>query len=51
MKQIKCSYCNHEWKTNSELKYVSCSSCMRKLKNPNAKELKEDNLDPENKEE
>jgi len=35
MKQIKCNKCQYEWKTKSNLKYISCPSCIQKVLNPN----------------
>lgn len=29
---ITCPYCNHEQKSKSQLKYVTCSSCQKKFK-------------------
>ena len=31
--QLTCSKCNHVWKTKSTLFYVSCPSCLFKVKN------------------
>jgi len=42
MKRVKCPKCNHEWETKSELKMVTCPSCLLKIKNtPKNKKLKE----------
>ena len=30
---MKCPKCNYEWKTKTELMYVSCPSCRLKVKN------------------
>jgi len=35
--KIKCHRCGYEWETKSKLAFVSCPSCMVKVKNPNAK--------------
>jgi len=36
-KNITCGFCNHNWKTASVLKYVTCPSCRNKVLNPHAK--------------
>jgi transposase len=33
--RVRCSRCGYEWETRSELKYVSCPSCLGKVQNPN----------------
>ncbi len=33
-RKIKCPNCSHEWGTSSMLKFVTCSSCQLKIKNP-----------------
>jgi len=30
-KKVKCPKCNHEWETKSNLLYVTCPSCLRKI--------------------
>lgn len=30
--KVKCSKCEYVWDTNSEKIYVSCPSCMQKVK-------------------
>ncbi len=35
--KIKCSKCNYEWETHSELMNISCPSCQSKVPNPNFK--------------
>lgn len=35
--KLKCPYCGYEWETISELMYVSCPSCLKKVLNPNGK--------------
>ncbi len=27
---MKCKYCKYEWESKSELKFVSCPSCLKK---------------------
>ena len=31
-KKIKCTKCGHEWETKSKMMYVSCPSCLQKVK-------------------
>ncbi len=31
-KEIKCNHCGYEWNTASEKIYVSCPSCLKKVK-------------------
>ncbi len=40
--KIKCTYedCLYEWNTSSKAKFVSCPSCMRKVKSDWAKQNK-----------
>ena len=38
---MKCTNCNYEWETKSELMYVSCPSCRLKVKNDNKVKIKE----------
>jgi len=33
LKKVKCSHCGYEWNTRSTHKYVSCPSCLGKVKN------------------
>jgi DNA-directed RNA polymerase subunit RPC12/RpoP len=33
--KLKCKNCNYEWETSSELLYVSCPNCLKKVLNPN----------------
>jgi len=35
--EVKCPKCGYEWATNSELDFITCSNCQRKLR-------KEENL-------
>ena len=35
--KLKCPSCGYEWETSSELVYVSCPSCLKKVLNPNGK--------------
>ena len=35
--KIKCKHCGYVWQTKSKLKFVSCPSCMQKVKNVNYK--------------
>lgn len=44
MTKIKCDKCEHEWETKSTHLYVSCPSCLRKIKNKE-KEVKENGKD------
>jgi len=37
-KKIQCTKCNYEWQTTSNHLYVSCPSCLTKVK----QEVKED---------
>ncbi len=30
--KTKCSKCGYEWETKSEMVYVSCPSCLKKVK-------------------
>ena len=30
-KRVKCPKCNYEWNTLSQMKFVSCPSCMSKV--------------------
>lgn len=30
-KKIKCPFCFYEWETKSDMKYVSCPSCLNKV--------------------
>ena len=30
--KVKCKFCGYEWKTKSKMIYVSCPSCLRKVK-------------------
>lgn len=36
--KITCPKCEHEWKTKSKLKLVTCPGCQLKVKNPNGKQ-------------
>lgn len=36
-KKIKCPNCGYEWETTSELMFVSCPSCLKKVLNKNGK--------------
>jgi len=31
--KLKCNHCGYEWDTKSKLKFVSCPSCMKKVRN------------------
>jgi len=31
-KRVTCSKCKHSWNTKSSYKYVSCPSCLQKVK-------------------
>lgn len=31
-KKVKCPKCNYEWNTLSQMIFVSCPSCMQKVK-------------------
>lgn len=33
MKKLKCDKCGYEWETSSENLFVSCPSCLLKVKN------------------
>ena len=33
--KLKCKHCGYEWESSSELMYVSCPSCLKKVLNPN----------------
>lgn len=32
MNKVKCYKCGHEWETKSKFQYVSCPSCLQKVK-------------------
>lgn len=32
--RVKCNKCGYSWDSGSELKYVSCPSCISKVRNP-----------------
>jgi DNA-directed RNA polymerase subunit RPC12/RpoP len=32
MKKSECNFCGHKWETKSRLKFVSCPSCLKKVK-------------------
>lgn len=38
---MKCPKCNYEWETKSKMVFVSCPSCLLKVKN----DMKSDNND------
>jgi predicted Zn-ribbon and HTH transcriptional regulator len=33
--KIKCEKCGYEWETKSIKEFVTCPSCLRKIKNKN----------------
>lgn len=37
IKKIKCKHCGYEWKTSSEMVFVSCPSCLKKTEAGNKK--------------
>ena len=32
MRKVKCFKCGYEWETTSKLEFVSCPSCLKKVK-------------------
>jgi endogenous inhibitor of DNA gyrase (YacG/DUF329 family) len=38
--KVKCPYCGYEWVTKSDHVYVSCPSCLKKVKIRDAKGVK-----------
>ena len=30
--EVKCEYCGYEWDTKSPMVFVSCPSCLKKIK-------------------
>lgn len=47
MVEVRCDRCGHKWNTESELMFVTCPSCLKKVKNPNfkKKEVQPDGVD------
>jgi hypothetical protein len=41
MKEITCEHCKYTWKTNSEMVFVTCPSCMKKTRVNNQPQLTE----------
>jgi len=41
--KMKCKFCDYEWKTRSQMKNVSCPSCLNKNHNLNKEVTKNEN--------
>jgi len=41
--KVKCSYkdCGYEWETKSKLRFISCPSCLRKVRIEEVKKTKQ----------
>lgn len=48
-KLLKCKFCGHEWKSGSEMIWITCSCCQNKSKYPKDNEKKDENKNKEQK--